>query len=130
MIMTVALHKQWNTQQLDFDNSFVQAKVKETVYVGMPPGFCDGNGAKQSVLKIRKSLYGLVQAPRTWYQHLKEKLLEIVFKKSEYEQCLFYGKNVVLLVYVDDVFLFSPSQDSITKTLEMLRIKDLNFTIE
>ena len=53
----------WATRQVDFSNAFVQAELQEDVYIEVPQGFKDPDG-QDVVLKLNKSLYGLVQAPR------------------------------------------------------------------
>ena len=129
LMMTISLHRGWKTKQIDFENSFVQDDIKEDVYIKIPPGFCSVKGDNDIVLKLRKSLYGLVQEPKTWYQHLKENLLSIGLIQSKYEQCLFYGENMILVVYVDDVLVFKPSELEIDSFISCLKEKKLNFTL-
>ena len=116
-------------KQIDFENAFVQAYIKEDVYIKILPGFCSVKGDNDIVLKLRKSLYGLVQEPKTWYQHLKENLLSIGLIQSKYEQCLFYGENMIHVVYVDDVLVFTPSEREIDSFISCLKEKKLNFTL-
>ena len=81
--------------QVDFSNTFVQAQLNEDVWVAVSGGFEGGNGGdqKELVLKLKKSLYGLVQAPLCWYNHLKAKLEAIGMKCSELDPCVFYGRG-------------------------------------
>ena len=74
------------TQQVDFYNAFIQATIAEEVYVDLPVMISDDNnddGKYGVVLKLNKSLYGLVQAPRSWYQHLHKDLETLDFKLSK-----------------------------------------------
>ena len=72
MVTNIAAQRGWATWQVYFLNVFIQATLEEEVYVEMPAIFSDKNTNSEEtfVLKLSKSLYGLVQAPRTWYQHL------------------------------------------------------------
>ena len=39
MMMRVALNQNWKTRQVDSTNDFIQAKIKEYVYITLPHGF-------------------------------------------------------------------------------------------
>jgi hypothetical protein len=69
MVINIAIQRGWATRQVDFSNAFVQATLDENVYIEVPTMFAyENNNDKDSVvLKLNKSLYGLVQAPRSWY---------------------------------------------------------------
>jgi len=54
-----------HTRLVDFTNAFAQTKLKETFYVELPKMFESPDGT-DVVLKLNKSLYGLVQAPLCW----------------------------------------------------------------
>ena len=59
------------TVQVDYVAAFLHAPMEEEVYVHMPRGFKIPN----KVLKLKKSLYGIKQSPRNFFNYLKEKLL-------------------------------------------------------
>lgn len=92
--MTLAIHLGWITKQIDFRNSFVQETLREKVYISLPPGFTGTDGTINSVLRLKKSLYGLVQAPRAWYYHLSEAMINLGYKKSESDPCMFFGDGL------------------------------------
>jgi hypothetical protein len=48
---------------MDLKLAFLNGDITEEVYVHQPPGFID-NQHPLHVLKLRKALYGLHQAPR------------------------------------------------------------------
>ena len=55
------------TKQIDYTASFVHAPIDCVVYVECPKGFEVGG----KVWKLKKSLYGLAQSPRSFYLHAK-----------------------------------------------------------
>ena len=69
------------------------------------------------VCNIKKALYGLKQAPRARYSKLENYLLKCGFKRGVVDNNLYVksndGKLIVLVVYVDDIIIFSDS-DSLT----------------
>jgi hypothetical protein len=49
-------------KQIDFTQAFPRAKLKEDIYLRFPAGF--EHKHKKWALKIKRNLYGLLQAPR------------------------------------------------------------------
>jgi hypothetical protein len=76
LMISLSINYGWATRQVDFSNAFVQADLKEDVYISLPACFDSDEGISRSdvVMKLNKSLYGLVQAPLYWYNHLKNAL--------------------------------------------------------
>ena len=75
---------------MDFTNTFSLVELADNIYINLPPMYGhDSLSKKDLVLKLKKSLYGLVQSPRCWYDKLSSELGEIGFKKSDMDQCLF-----------------------------------------
>ena len=42
------------------------------------------------------------QAGRVWHEHLKARPKAMVFKQSSVDECVFYYKRSIFIVYVDD----------------------------
>jgi hypothetical protein len=65
------------------------------------------------VVKLHKTLYGLKQAGRKWYDSLCRSLADIGFNKTEADLAVFYvhaGNNIVILAtHVDDSTMTSSS---------------------
>jgi hypothetical protein len=78
MLLTLVLREGWSTGQLDYTNAFTQAELKEEVYVDPPKYFAPGNGT-DLVLHLIKSLYGLKQAPKTFFEKLREGIVQRCF---------------------------------------------------
>jgi histone deacetylase 1/2 len=132
LLLCLRISNGWKTRQVDFSNAFVQAELKEDVYVSLPARFAGprGEGNDVAVMKLNRSLYGLVQAPLYWYNHLKDSLGQIGFKPSGLDACLFYGNGMIVLVYVDDCLFFGPDQDKIDEVIANLRNNGLTLTVE
>ena len=51
--------------QMDVKTTFLNEFLKEELYMMQPEGFVDPKGANK-VCKLQRSIYGLVQASRSW----------------------------------------------------------------
>ena len=76
--LAVAAAKGWELHQMDVHNAFLHGELDEEVYMQMPLGFVSPTPGK--VRRLRKSLYGLRQAPRCWFAKLATTLISYEFK--------------------------------------------------
>ena len=85
---------------------FVQSDLDEVVYIRLPLGW----GALSSkMVRLRRSLYGLKQASRTWHYHLVRGLKALGFEQCNADACVMClvedgGVSEVVVVHVDDIF--------------------------
>jgi hypothetical protein len=93
---------------MDVKSAFLNGELVEEVYVHQPPGFADASN-ENGVLKLRKALYGLRQAPRAWNAKLDASLLSLGFERSPLQHAVYRrsGEKGSLLVgvYVDDLII-------------------------
>ena len=82
------------------------------------------------VLKLNRSLYGLSQSPRNFFEHLKGNLNKSGFQQSNCDPCLFISNNVICLVYVDDCFFSSNDQSNIDKAIEKIKGCGMDLSVE
>eukprot|EP00253_Pinus_taeda_P024916 PITA_24916 len=97
-----------------------------------PEGFAV-KGKKELVCKLNKSLYGLKQSPRMWYQKFDTFIRGLGFTRSKADHCVYFkiiGDRVIYLVlYVDDMLLVGNDkeiiQDLKTQLSSKFDMKDL-----
>jgi hypothetical protein len=94
-MLVFALTFGWVTCSIDFASAFVQAKLKEPVWIHLPRGFKSARGEKMC-LRLVKSLYGLSVAPQLWFEHLRDNLTALGLTQSKHDQCLFYGSDIMV----------------------------------
>jgi hypothetical protein len=80
---------------LDATSAFVSAPLPEgeTVYMEQIPGFPIPKG---KCLKLKRTLYGLVQTPLAFYKLCREVYISAGYRQLETEECIFvrYENNV------------------------------------
>jgi len=73
--------------------------------------------------KLKKSLYGLKQSPKAWYERLSNFLIKNDFKRGQVDTTLFrrtLEKNIlVVYIYVDDI-IFGSTNASLCKEFSKL----------
>ncbi|GJS30247.1 putative ribonuclease H-like domain-containing protein, partial [Tanacetum coccineum] len=77
---------------MDVKSAFLYGTIDEEVYVCQPLGFEDPQ-FPDKVYKVEKTLYGLHQAPRAWYETLSTYLIENGFRKGTIDKTLFIKKD-------------------------------------
>nr|GEV31315.1 retrovirus-related Pol polyprotein from transposon TNT 1-94 [Tanacetum cinerariifolium] len=105
-----AASKNTTVYQMDVKTAFLNAELKEEVYVSQPEGFVDPDHPNH-VYRLKKALYSLKQAPRTWYDTLSRFFLANRFSKGVVDPTLFIrktGKHTLhVQIYVDDIIFAS-----------------------
>jgi hypothetical protein len=133
LLLTIAIYQKLYTKQVDFSNAFVQATLKqdENIYVDVPKGFeSQDEDGEPHVLKLNRSLYGLVQAPLYWGNHLKKTLEDHGLKQSKSDPCMYCGDGVICLTYVDDCLFFGKDQAVIDNKIARIQASGLKLTVE
>jgi Reverse transcriptase (RNA-dependent DNA polymerase) len=132
MMLCLSISHGWKTHQVDFDNAFVQATIDlPEVYVKCPAGFDSPDHEGQPVvLRLNKSLNGLVQAPMLCYNHLAAGLDKCRLVPSKSDPCMFIGRGMIALSYVDNVLWFGPDLHKIDKVIQELKDNGMPLTVK
>jgi hypothetical protein len=123
MLLTLVLREGWITSQVDNTNAFAQAELKEEVYMESPKYFAPGNGTDM-VLHFIKSLYGLKQSPKTFFEKLRDGIVQRGFVQSIHDPCLFMKKDLICVIYVDDTIFAGPDATKIQEVIKSLGVSN------
>lgn len=131
-VLTLAVFSGWSIRQLDVSNAFLHGHLDILVYMTQPPGFKDPSSPLHVCL-LRRSLYGLRQAPRAWYDSLCGALESFGLARSKADSSLFTYHHasdcLYVLAYVDDLIVTGSSSSLIAFLTHHLRasfaLKDL-----
>ena len=107
-ILSVVVSFDFEVEKLNVKTTFIHMDLEEEIYMKHLEGFVV-KGKKELVCKIKKSLYGLKQSPRMWYQKFDTYILELGFVRSRADHSV-YSKQVgnqfiYVVLYVDDMLL-------------------------
>ena len=129
LFLTLSLKFKWHTCSIDFANAFVQAKLKNPVWIHLPRGFRSTLSGK-TCLELQKSLYGLAEAPRLWNLHLFKAIKELGFIQSKIDPCLMMKKDIFLIFFCDDTGVAAKSETDIQELVDALSAKGFELTRE
>ena len=106
--------------QLYFIGAFLQAKVKNRVFVKLEISYTDYfpeySQYFERVLRLLKSMYGMTNSGKLFADELIEWLLEAGCIQSQCQMSIYYkytpdGSKMVVLSYVDDFFYCYTNED-------------------
>ena len=116
LLIALAAHERWEVHHIDVKWAFLNGDLNEEVYVEQPPSFVK-RGNKHKVLRLKKALYSLHQAPRAWYSKLNNTLLSLNFQRSLSKYAIYTKRRreaqLVIGVYVDDLIVIGASGEEI-----------------
>ena len=139
MLLTLSIIHGWHARQIDFVLAFPQAKVRTDIYMHLPEKFRVKNGklvldekaphpSKQDeVVKLIQNVYGLADASYTWHLHVKRGLLSCGFHQSQVDPCLFYKKDMLFILYIDDAICLTPEKHKADKLI--LDLQKLGYSL-
>ena len=131
LLALVAWHD-LHLHQMDVNTAFLNGDIDCEVYMEQPQGFVT-EGQEHLVCKLNKSIYGLKQASRLWYQKIDSALIRHGFNKMQADQCMYYWNDesnstiIWLTIYVDDLLIAS---NSLTKLNEFKQRLSLTFAMK
>jgi hypothetical protein len=107
LLFVLAAQEGCRVHHMDVKSAFLNDDLKE-VYVHQPPGFAIPI-KEGKVLCLRKTLYGLRQAPQAWNAKLDSTLKGMGFGQSPHEAAIYRrgngGNALPVGVYVDDLVI-------------------------
>lgn len=144
-LLAVVALQEWHVMQVDVTNALLHGELYKTVYMKLPQGYSHIGSRIQlnqgehtvvkteSVCNLRKSLYGLRQAPQNWFEKISSTLKNLDFVQSLSYYSLFTltkaSSITLVLVYVDDLLLAGNDIEEIKQLKLMLsntfNMKDL-----
>ncbi|CAI7797615.1 unnamed protein product [Closterium sp. NIES-53] len=129
ILLAIAAPRHLLLRQIDVKNAFLYALKDAVIYVEQPHTYGEGDSR---VCQLRKSLYGIKQAPRLWQHYLHLILLEIGFKQLPHDPRVyrqdFCGKYILPTVYVGDL-LYTGSSNELLELFKKNLARSVDITL-
>ncbi|CAM8937019.1 unnamed protein product [Rhodiola kirilowii] len=100
---------------MDVKSAFLNGLLSEEVYVAQLRGFEDPHHPDH-VYRLKKALYGVKQAPRSWYKRLTEFLINHGYVVDDTK-----SDFIISRIYVDDIVFDSSNQRMVDKFVEQMQ---------
>ena len=118
-ILTLAVRYDWEIESFNFNGAYLNGKLDENeeIYMQGPLGYKSQD--KDTIKRLQKSLYGLKQAGRKWYDMLAHVLADLGFRVIQADLGVFYKHQedhiLILVVHVNDCIFTGTSPSLITE---------------
>ena len=114
-VLALAAAEDYKTGQIDIKVVYLNGELtsNEVIFMRQLPGYEESKGR---VLRLLKSLYGLKQAGRRWYQKLVKIMMNLGFARCEGDQAMFYrrskdkGTLIIMFVHIDNCTIVGKSK--------------------
>ena len=131
IIMSLAMTYGWHLMHCNIRTAYLYGEMDTEAYLEQPEGFkkcIEGIDSKDVVMKLKKSIYGLHQAGRNWYETLAKHLISNGMIQSRNDPTLFirHGDNGQISgvsIYVDDCEIFGTDENQCMSIIECINQK-------
>ena len=107
ILLSIATHYDYEIWQTDVNIAFLNGNLEKEIYMMQPKGFIAKN-QKHMVCMLKRFIYGLKQAFRSWNIIFDQAIKSFGFEQNLNEPCVYkrhQDKVVMFLVlYVNDIF--------------------------
>ncbi|KAB5587862.1 Copia protein [Ceratobasidium theobromae] len=106
LMLAISCKFNFDIIHMDVDSAFLNSLLQDVIYVRQPPHYSDGTNR---VWHLKKSMYGLRQAPCDWERHRMALFGQIGFTRLESETSIYIrhqgDKIAIIASYVDDLLI-------------------------
>src|SRR5438128_11580372 len=129
-LISLAVQKGLSMHLMDVVTAYLYGSLDSDIYMKVPKGLDSdiymkvpkglkipnkNHNRNMYCVKLQKSLYGLKQSGRMWYNRLKEFLLQKGYSNNDDCPCVFIKKSTngfcIISVYIDDLNIIGNTQD-------------------
>lgn len=124
LVVSVSVKEKHKRRLLDVKNAFVNATLKELIYISQHDGFVQV-GKENWVYVLKKALYGLRHSSREWYLTLDKFLIAFGFQQFKADPTLYVWNRgeafVMIVVYVDDIMISGDSDETLDLVVDYFK---------
>jgi len=115
-LISLAVQKRLSMQLMDVVTAYLYGSLDSDLYMKVPDGISipnQGTNRNMYCVKLKRSLYGLKQSERMWYNRLSEYLVQKGYSNSDDCPCVCIKRSssgfCIISVYVDDINIIGNS---------------------
>jgi hypothetical protein len=133
LVLSLAASHKWEVHQMGVKYAFLHGYFQEEIYMEQCPGYVQNDSSL--VCRLKKSLYGIKQAPRGWYAKMDKFLITIGFSRFHSNHNVYTKKVgihiIISVLYFDDLILIGSDSKLLNHVKTILKKKfemaDLGF---
>ena len=88
-ILSLVVVEDLHLEQLDVKTTFLHGDLEEELHMQQPQGY-DVKGKENLVCMLKKSFYGLQQAPRKWYLKFDKLMTKQGYSRCHFDHCVYF----------------------------------------
>ncbi|GKA32060.1 disease resistance CC-NBS-LRR class family protein [Tanacetum coccineum] len=139
-LINLAVSRNLEMRLMDVVTAYLYGSIDNDIYMKIPEGFkipesLSSKPKEMYSIKLQRSLYGLKQSGRMWYNRLSDYLISKGYKSNLICPCVFIKKTtsgfVIIAVYVDDLNIIGTNKEInevVMHLKEEFEMKDLGKT--
>jgi hypothetical protein len=130
IILTAKLLWDLQARIVDVETAFLHGNLQEEIYMNVPKGLSQDDN---TCLLSKKTIYGLVQSAREFYNKLLSTLKSMGFTENKSDPCLLSrwinGKVIMIGIYVDECLVVG-KEEKIQEVIQGLKASGFNLKVE
>ncbi len=139
-ILSIATRYDWDIKLFDYSAAFLNGEFSdnEEIYMEQPPHYTNGN--PNEVIRLRRTIYGLKQSSRKWYEKLTTSLATLGFHALHNDHAVYRlirGDDIILMaIHIDDSTITGTSptlidgiQEEIARIFKITMLGPLNWLL-
>jgi hypothetical protein len=135
ILLNIAALHDMHVITADIGGAYLHANMDKPIYMRLDPittgivcaldkkhaSYVQSN--QQSVVKLKKALYGCVESAKLWYTRLKDFLVSIGLQILKQDPCTFtsIANDLIVIIYVDDLLIMSKKKEKLDEFVMSLR---------
>ena len=133
ILLTLAAINNWEIEQIDFIEAFLNSNLKKDIYIEIPPELIkltaknpkftnltakydfNINPAEGQIIHLKKALYRLKQSPRVWQTKLQNLLKDLGYQPLTSDSAMYINpkKRLFIITFIDDYIIIGPDKKNI-----------------
>src|SRR5882757_2940973 len=118
LLLALAALEDWEIQQMDVKSAFLNGVLDEEIYMEQPIGFITP-GTETKVCRLKRAIYGLKQASRTWNLQFHGFLTGISYMQTHANAGVYVKHQrggdgpIIVILYIDDITILGSSLEAV-----------------